>query len=269
VGYLSDKWNMKSIVNSDGDDLLDINDDKPVEQDKVHGVWGAWSGYGSCEGAAGQYGPTAGSQTRTRTCEPPKYGGNACPGLASESQDCNIPRPGGWSNWIVNSGTDANGWKTCTDGQNDERTRTCNNPTPAWGGAGCVGSATEERTSTSKKAGYWTPWQKSSCLMEMWAFKRTKVAPVCGGAQAPSDGFDIKKFEDAELHWQDCAQESQTCNFSQSGLGQMRVRYGLYGHYNYGDHSSGIACSNGVFGDPLWGYTKQCHYTCPASSWNF
>lgn len=303
--YLSAKWNMKSLVDSDGDELIDVNDTEPVNQNPIDGYWhvdsdgdgfndvveegkgtsptdasdkpsdllpsdlvetdangwkyitkpNVWS---TCkQKGAGQYGPTAGTQTKTRTCVQPKFGGNACPGLASESQDCNFPRDGGWSDW--------DDWNICSTTGKDTRSRTCNNPTPAWGGADCPGSATEERTSTSKKDGYWTPWTKSNCVMGMWAFDRNKVAPVCGGAEAQGDPW---KFEDAELHWEYCSHEYQTCNFSQSGLGEMRVRYGLYGHYYYGNHSSGVACSNGVFGDPLWGYTKQCHYTCPEVDWS-
>ena len=56
--------------------------------------------------------------------------------------------------------------------------------------------------------------------------------------------------------WEYCANENGTCSFS----GTKTVRYGRNGKYYYKDATGSIGCSNGVFGDPLGGTVKQCHY---------
>jgi parallel beta-helix repeat protein len=55
--------------------------------------------------------------------------------------------------------------------------------------------------------------------------------------------------------WTFCAAESGFCNFS----GTAEVRYGANGVYAFKTLSNGTACTNGVFGDPLYGVVKQCH----------
>lgn len=57
-------------------------------------------------------------------------------------------------------------------------------------------------------------------------------------------------------NWIACAWEGQRCNFG----GTKLVRYGANGVYVYKTFTDGVDCTNGVFGDPLVGVVKQCHY---------
>ncbi len=56
--------------------------------------------------------------------------------------------------------------------------------------------------------------------------------------------------------WVNCAGENGTCSFS----GTRQVRYGANGSYGYKSASGSIACSNAVFGDPIFGVVKSCSY---------
>ena len=44
--YLSEKWNMKFLVDSDGDGLIDVNEKRsePVNQNPIDGYWEVNSG---------------------------------------------------------------------------------------------------------------------------------------------------------------------------------------------------------------------------------
>lgn len=50
----------------------------------VDGVWTEWSMWGDCSKSCGN-----GTHTRTRTCEPPKFGGAECEGVDTETGVCN------------------------------------------------------------------------------------------------------------------------------------------------------------------------------------
>jgi len=56
-------------------------------------------------------------------------------------------------------------------------------------------------------------------------------------------------------NWRFCANENGYCNIN----GLQAVRYGANGRYVYGLFSSGVSCSNSVFGDPAYGIVKHCH----------
>lgn len=58
------------------------------------------------------------------------------------------------------------------------------------------------------------------------------------------------------LAWTNCAGEGGTCSFS----GTRQVRYGANGSYAYKSATGTIACTNGVFGDPVFGTVKSCQY---------
>ncbi len=106
-----------------------------VSNAPVDGGWSAWSAWSACTASCG-----GGTQSQTRTCTnpAPANGGANCVGLASQSQACNTqgcPVDGGWSAW--------SGWTACSaacGGGSQSQSRTCTNPAPANGGAGCVGS---------------------------------------------------------------------------------------------------------------------------------
>jgi hypothetical protein len=56
--------------------------------------------------------------------------------------------------------------------------------------------------------------------------------------------------------WTQCAAEGEVCTVP----GARQVRYGANGSYGYKSATGSIACSNDVFGDPVWGVVKSCSY---------
>ncbi|XP_046575476.1 coadhesin-like [Haliotis rubra] len=113
----------------------------------VNGGWssyGSWSAYGTCTRTCGG-GTKLRFRTRTCTNPSPAYGGAICTGSGRASQSiwCNTQRcpvNGGWSSYGSWSayGTCI---RTCGVGYKSRfRTRTCTNPSPAYGGAICTGS---------------------------------------------------------------------------------------------------------------------------------
>lgn len=56
--------------------------------------------------------------------------------------------------------------------------------------------------------------------------------------------------------WTYCATEGSTCSFT----GTKEVRYGANNQYHYRSATNQIGCNNSVFGDPIYGVRKQCHY---------
>lgn len=57
--------------------------------------------------------------------------------------------------------------------------------------------------------------------------------------------------------WTACAAEGGTCSFS----GTRQVRYGANGIYATTTATGTTACSNAVFGDPVYGVVKACTYS--------
>ncbi|XP_052679403.1 coadhesin-like isoform X3 [Crassostrea angulata] len=122
----------------------------------VHGGWSSWSGYGSCSKSCG-----SGSQSRSRSCNNPSpaYGGNSCSGSSTSSQSCNThncPIHGGWSSWSGYGSCS----KSCGSGS-QSRSRSCNNPSPAYGGNSCSGSSTSTQSCNTHNCpidGGWSTW---------------------------------------------------------------------------------------------------------------
>lgn len=56
--------------------------------------------------------------------------------------------------------------------------------------------------------------------------------------------------------WTKCASEGQQCAFT----GTRDVRYGTTTSFTTKTFTGGVSCSNGVFGDPAYGYVKTCWY---------
>ena len=54
--------------------------------------------------------------------------------------------------------------------------------------------------------------------------------------------------------WTFCASEGGVCAFT----GTMEVRYGANGSFVYKTLTDGTACTNEVFGDPIYGVVKFC-----------
>ncbi|XP_066275664.1 coadhesin-like [Branchiostoma lanceolatum] len=155
----------------------------------VDGGWLEWSPWFACSVTCGN-----GTETRDRTCTnpAPAYGGTSCVGLAQELQDCDTgvfcPVDGGWSDWSPWSACSV----TCGNGT-ETRDRTCTNPAPAYGGAGCVG-LTQERQDCDTEVfcqvdgGWsdWSPWAACSVTCGNGTETRdrtcTNPAPAYGGA---------------------------------------------------------------------------------------
>ncbi|XP_052679401.1 coadhesin-like isoform X1 [Crassostrea angulata] len=122
----------------------------------IHGGWSSWSGYGSCSKSCG-----SGSQSRSRSCNNPSpaYGGNSCSGSSTSSQSCNThncPIHGGWSSWSGYGSCS----KSCGSGS-QSRSRSCNNPSPAYGGNSCSGSSTSTQSCNTHNCpidGGWSTW---------------------------------------------------------------------------------------------------------------
>lgn len=118
-------------------------DIEPVPVNGSYSDWGPWS---ACVGAC-----NASTQTRSRTCSPPLYGGTPCDGPATATQSCTLPVcspyvDGGWSPWSA--------WGACNASCPGDavgffigarnRSRTCDNPAPTPGrGAPCPGASSE------------------------------------------------------------------------------------------------------------------------------
>lgn len=130
----------------------------------VPGNWSPWSELSNCDAICGK-----GFQTRTRTCSnpPPQFGGEPCIGFDVEKVPCSAALPcpvdGGWSPWSLFGPCVGK----CGLGH-QERTRTCSNPVPAFGGAPCLGpdvNVVDCDTGTPCPIhGGWTHWyQWSPC----------------------------------------------------------------------------------------------------------
>src|SRR5690348_9549067 len=72
---------------------------------------------------------------------------------------------------------------------------------------------------------------------------------------------------DTVSDWTFCAAEGGVCAFT----GTTEVRYGANGSYVYKVLTDGTACTNEVFGDPIFGTGKQCSITStpPPTEWTF
>jgi len=102
----------------------------------VDGGWSAWSPVNE------QCGVTY-TQTRTCTNPSPANGGAACVGESTQAYtNPACPINGGWSDWSA---------KDNSCGYSGVQTRTCTNPSPANGGAACVGESTQTYTNDACK----------------------------------------------------------------------------------------------------------------------
>ena len=71
----------------------------------------------------------------------------------------------------------------------------------------------------------------------------------------------------APTEWTVCAEEGGECAFT----GTREVRYGADGAYVYRTLTDGTACTNDVFGDPIYGTVKGCAIRIPPAptEWTF
>jgi len=106
--------------------------------EEINGGYSEWSEYSTCSASCGE-----GEQIRERACinPVPQNGGDGCEALgsATESRPCKIkecPINGGYGAWTTYGACS----KTCGSGLK-QKTRKCDQPTPAHGGADCEGPA--------------------------------------------------------------------------------------------------------------------------------
>ncbi|VDI64386.1 Hypothetical predicted protein [Mytilus galloprovincialis] len=124
----------------------------------VNGGWSGWSTKitwrNDCSTTCGQ-GIETGYKTRTCTNPAPQYGGSSCSGSSTQTQhrSCKVtecPIDGGWtsfSKYTWNNDCSA----ACGVGvETGYKTRSCSNPTPAYGGKTCSGAATEKASRSCK-----------------------------------------------------------------------------------------------------------------------
>ncbi|XP_052086649.1 slit homolog 2 protein-like [Mytilus californianus] len=105
------------------------------QQCPVDGGWTSFGPWKVCSKTCG-----GGVQYRTRTCTnpPPAHGGDKCPENSQETRSCEEQQCPVHGNW-----TDFGPWGVCskTCGLGEQlKTRTCTNPSPAFGGDKCQGS---------------------------------------------------------------------------------------------------------------------------------
>ena len=112
----------------------------------------------------------------------------------------------------------------------------------AWEGAMCTFSGTQEvRYGADGTYFYQTLTDGTACVNSVFG------DPLAG---------TLKSCAVRPTEWTFCAWEGGECAFS----GAQEVRYGSNGSYFYRTLSGGTACTNDVFGDPVFGTLKQCAY---------
>ncbi len=111
--------------------------------------WATWSSWGTCsvEASCG-----TGTQERLRLCTKSANNGkdSQCPGSDRQTQNCTIhcPIDGAWTEWSSATACSV----TCGKGTT-QRTRSCTNPAPRYGGKTCSGYDTNTEACTQFQAG--------------------------------------------------------------------------------------------------------------------
>lgn len=196
----------------------------------IDGNWASWTSWGTCSLTCG-----GGSQSRSRTCTDPspQYGGASCGGASSSSQDCNVqncPIDGSWASW--------GSWGSCTvtcGGGTQDKTRSCSNPTPQYGGALCTGASSDRQDCNTQVCiidGNWSDWGawgtcSVTCGGGIYSRARTcsNPAPANGGLDCPGSPGDFGDCNTAAcptvaagtylqlcpLGWFTCQSGSMTC----------------------------------------------------------
>ncbi|KAJ7389347.1 hypothetical protein OS493_032204 [Desmophyllum pertusum] len=156
----------------------------------VDGGWSAWTTWQNCSKVCG-----TGQQERRRGCTAPlpRNGGRLCVGASRLDRACNThncPVHGGWSRW--------RGWTNCSQScgtGSQERSRTCTNPLPRYGGNSCRGAALDKQTCNKQPCpvdGGWSSWDVwTSCSRRCDTGTQgksrncTKPLPRNGGKSCP------------------------------------------------------------------------------------
>ncbi|XP_035664469.1 SCO-spondin-like [Branchiostoma floridae] len=124
---------------------LDARIECPDIPCQVDGDWSPWSSWSHCSATCVGNDGVVGQQVRYRSCNDPApaYGGQECEGEYMQSLDCHADRcpiDGNWSPWTT--------WTECSQscvGGSRYRQRTCDSPTPGYGGSDCTGPPAESQ----------------------------------------------------------------------------------------------------------------------------
>ncbi|XP_063674439.1 coadhesin-like [Bolinopsis microptera] len=171
----------------------------------VHGGWSAPGEWSACSATCG-----GGTQSRSKICNSPApaNGGADCSGEASEVQACNTqgcPVNGGWS---------APGeWSACSatcGGGTQSRSKICNSPAPANGGADCSGETSETQSCNENvcpvNGGWSAPGEWSACSATCGGGtqSRSKIcnnpAPANGGADCSGEASEVQACNEDACH---------------------------------------------------------------------
>ncbi|XP_077468986.1 semaphorin-5B-like isoform X1 [Stigmatopora argus] len=166
----------------------------PVRNLKQDGRFGPWEPWQPCSHNDGE-GATSSCICRSRSCDEPvaRCGGIDCRGPTIQVANCS--RNGGWTPW--------SSWGHCSSSCGigfEVRQRSCNNPSPRYGGRICVGQGQEERLCNEKKRCplpvVWTGWGSwAQCSAECGGGIHARTRTCENGNTCPG-----------------CAMEYETCN---------------------------------------------------------
>ncbi|XP_060071250.1 uncharacterized protein LOC132551155 [Ylistrum balloti] len=269
----------------DGDGQVEEDCAKPPPIDGAWASWGSWATCSvSCKSATG--GTTSGTTTRTRPCSnpAPKYDGKQCSGSGSQSKTCTpsnyCPVHGGYSSW--------GGWGacsvTCASGT-QTRTRSCNNPTPQYGGNSCSGSSSEAKSCTKSACpidGNWANWGSWTSCTRTCGGGTKRRSRTCSNPAKAHGGKDCagSSSQDTSCNTQSCAVHGAWASWGSYGScsrtcgGGVKKRYRTctnpapaHGGNDCPNSNEGSAsCNTGAC--PIdgawsaWGSYGSCSVTC-------
>ncbi|XP_072431618.1 semaphorin-5A isoform X1 [Chiloscyllium punctatum] len=196
----------------------------------VNGAWSAWLSWTQCSRDCSR-----GIRSRRRMCNnpAPRNGGLPCLGQSLEYQECNImpcPEDGGWSCW--------SSWSKCSvtcGGGHYMRTRSCNNPPPAYGGDICLGLHTEEALcNTQACPDNWSEWSMWSECEVSGSQHRTRHCKILFPV-----GYQCSEN----------SSESRTCVFDNNFIPEVHIAKSSLGDRRCGEFNMfhmiavGLSCS--------------------------
>uniref|UniRef100_T1IJ50 Hemicentin-1 n=1 Tax=Strigamia maritima TaxID=126957 RepID=T1IJ50_STRMM len=130
-----------------------------IENCPIDGGWGDWSAPTKCSKSCGR-----GESNQYRSCDnpTPQFRGKNCTGHSVKSVVCNskpCPIHGRWSAWSAYSACILDDCNDHSKGGHQTRSRSCNNPSPKFGGKMCTGKMIEK-----VRDGNWGSWSSwSAC----------------------------------------------------------------------------------------------------------
>lgn len=177
----------------------------------VHGTWDEWTPWSLCSSTCGR-----GFRERTRTCNPPQYGGDQCKGPEKQTKFCNIalcPVDGNWNDW--------NSWSACSvscANGTQKRIRECNGP--SYGGSECQGQWSDMRDCFITQCpvdGKWQDWGSwgscsTTCNGGVQRRERSCYGPFYGGQDCPGPSEENKPCNEKK-----CPEPHEICPEENSG----------------------------------------------------